>query len=61
MRDQAEAGQTLLMKSHDWGNALDSYDHVVVMDGQILGNGSPETVRQKLSNLTCMMGSHCYG
>ena len=61
MRDQAEAGQTLLVSSHDWGSALDSYDQVVVMDGQILANGSPDTVREKLSDLTCMMGSHCCG
>ena len=61
MRDQAEAGQTLLVSSHDWGSALDSYDQVVVMDGQILANGSPDTVREKLSDLTCMMGSSCCG
>ena len=61
LRDQAEAGQTLLVSSHDWGSALDSYDQVVVMDGQILANGSPDTVREKLSDLTCMMGSHCCG
>ena len=61
MRDQAQTGQTLLVSSHDWGSALDSYDQVVVMDGQILANGSPDTVREKLSDLTCMMGSHCCG
>ena len=61
MRDQAEAGQTLLVSSHDWGSALDSYDQVVVMDGQILAKGSPSSVREKLSDLTCMMGSHCCG
>ena len=61
MREQANAGQTLLVSSHDWGSALDSYDQVVVMDGQILANGSPNTVREKLSDLTCMMGSSCCG
>ena len=61
MRDQAKAGQTLLVSSHDWGSALDSYDQVVVMDVQILAKGSPDTVREKLSDLTCMMGSHCCG
>ena len=61
MREQTEAGQTLLVSSHDWGSALDSYDRVVVMDGQILANGSPNTVREKLSDMTCMMGSHCCG
>ena len=59
MRQQAEKGQTLLVSSHDWGSALDDYDQVVVMDGQILAIGSPSTVREKLSDMTCMMGSHC--
>ncbi|MEC8441105.1 MAG: ATP-binding cassette domain-containing protein [Cyanobacteriota bacterium] len=59
MREQADAGQTLLVSSHDWGSALDSYDQVVVMDGQILANGSPNSVREKLSDLTCMMGTNC--
>lgn len=61
MRDQAEAGQTLLVSSHDWGSALDSYDQVIVMDSRILANGSPNSVREKLSDLTCMMGSSCCG
>ena len=61
MRQQAEAGQTLLVSSHDWGSALDDYDQVVVMDGQILASGSPSEVREKLTDLTCMMGSNCCG
>ena len=61
MREQADSGQTLLVSSHDWGSALDSYDQVVVMDGQLLATGSPSTVREKLSDMTCMMGSHCCG
>ena len=61
MREQTDAGQTLLVSSHDWGSALDSYDQVVVMDGQILANGSPDTVREKLTDMTCMMGSSCCG
>jgi len=59
MRQQAESGQTLLVSSHDWGSALDSYDQVVVLDGTVLASGSPSDVRAKLSDLTCMMGSHC--
>ena len=61
MRRQAETGQTLLVSSHDWGKALDSYDQVVVMDRQILAHGSPNSVREKLSDMTYMMGSHCCG
>ncbi len=59
MRQQAEAGQTLLVSSHDWGSALDSYDRVIVLDGRVLADGTPDMVRTKLSDMTCMMGSHC--
>jgi len=36
MREQADAGQTLLVSSHDWGSALDSYDKVLVLDNKLL-------------------------
>ena len=45
--------------SHDWGSALDSYDRVIVLDSQILAYGTPNEVRESLSDMTCMMGSHC--
>jgi zinc/manganese transport system ATP-binding protein len=61
MREQADAGQTLLVSSHDWGSALDSYDKVLVLDNKLLANGTPSEVREKLSDMTCMMGSHCCG
>ncbi len=59
MREQAQTGQTLLVSSHDWGSALDSYDRVVVLDNKVLADGTPDQVRKKLSDMTCMMGSHC--
>ena len=61
MREQADAGQTLLVSSHDWGSALDSYDKVLVIDNRLLANGTPSEVREKLSDMTCMMGSYCCG
>ncbi|MDB4638740.1 ABC transporter ATP-binding protein [bacterium] len=61
MREQANAGQTLLVSSHDWGTALDSYDKVIVLDNKLLAHGTPSEVREKLSDMTCMMGSHCCG
>jgi zinc/manganese transport system ATP-binding protein len=61
MREQAEAGQTLLVSSHDWGTALDSYDKVIVLDNKLLAHGTPSEVREKLSDMTCMMGSNCCG
>ena len=59
MRQQADSGQTLLVSSHDWGSALDSYDRVIVLDSKILAYGTPNEVRESLSDMTCMMGSHC--
>ena len=61
MRRQAQTGHTLLVSSHDWGQALDAYDRVIVLDGELLAYGTPEEVRHRLSDLTCMMGSHCCG
>ena len=61
MREQANAGQTLLVSSHDWGTALDSYDKVIVLDNKLLAHGTPSEVREKLSDMTCMMGSNCCG
>ena len=46
MRQQASSGQTLLVSSHDWGSALDSYDRVVVLDRRVLADGSPADVRE---------------
>ena len=61
MRQQANSGQTLLVSSHDWGSALDSYDHVVVLDRRVLAAGSPAEVRDQLNDMACLMGSHCCG
>ena len=60
MRHQASSGQTLLVSSHDWGRALDSYDKVVVLDRKILANGTPGDVRDKLSDMGNVMGTNCY-
>ena len=48
MRQLADAGQTLLVSSHDWGTALDHYDRVIVLDGRVLADGPPGQVRQLL-------------
>ena len=61
MRQQASSGQTLLVSSHDWGSALDSYDRVVVLDRRVLAEGSPAEVRDQLNDMACLMGSHCCG
>ena len=51
MRQQADAGQTLLVSSHDWGKALDSYDRVLVINKRLLANGTPSEVRSTSDGL----------
>ena len=41
MRQQTDRGQTLLVSSHDWGKALDSYDRVLVINKQLVADGTP--------------------
>ena len=53
MRQQASSGQTLLVSSHDWGSALDSYDRVVGLDRKVLAAGSPAEVRDQLNDMAC--------
>jgi len=59
MRLLADAGQTLLVSSHDWGNALDQYDRVIVLDKRILADGPPGQVRQLLGS-QLDLGPHCH-
>ena len=60
MRRLAETGHTLLVSSHDWGQALDAYDRVIVLDGEVLADGTPDDVRHRLREMTSM-GNHCCG
>ena len=60
MRRLAETGHTLLVSSHDWGEALDAYDRVIVLDGEVLADGTPDDVRHRLREMTSM-GNHCCG
>ncbi len=59
MRQLSDAGLTLLVSSHDWGRDLDAYDRVLVLDGQLLADGTPQQVRQALGDLR--VGNHCCG
>ena len=59
MRQLSDAGLTLLVSSHDWGRDLDAYDRVLVLDRQLLANGTPQEVRQALGDLR--VGNHCCG
>ena len=59
MRQLADAGQTLLVSSHDWGSALDQYDRVIVLDGRVLADGSPDQIRHRLGD-QLDPGAHCH-
>ena len=60
MRQIVSVGHTLLVSSHDWGEALDLYDRVIVLQGRVLADGSPAAVRRSLSGLVDP-GNHCCG
>lgn len=59
MRQLADAGHTLLVSSHDWGEALDSYDRVIVLDRRVLADGPPAEVRSALTGLVNPGNHHC--
>ncbi len=59
MRQLSDAGLTLLVSSHDWGRDLDAYDRVLVLDRELLADGTPGQVRQALGDLR--VGNHCCG
>ena len=54
-----DAGLTLLVSSHDWGHDLDAYDRVLVLDRQLLADGTPQQVRRALWDLR--VGNHRCG
>lgn len=41
LRDQ---GKTILVCSHEWGDALKRYDRLLLLNQKLLANGTPETV-----------------
>ena len=60
MRQLVDAGLTLLVSSHDWGEALNAYDRVIVLDAVVLADGTSSEVGQTLG--TCLrLGNHCCG
>ena len=59
MRQLADTGHTLLVSSHDWGEALDSYDRVIVVDRRVLADGPPAEVRRALKGLVNPGNHHC--
>lgn len=58
MRQLADAGLMVVVSSHDWGEALHSYDRVVVLDRKVLADGTPQQVRSTLGSFLAI-GSDC--
>jgi len=48
VRQLADAGLSLLVRSHDWGESLNYYDQVIVLDKSVLAVGSPDQIKDKL-------------
>ena len=48
VRQLADAGLSLLVSSHDWGDSLNNYDQVIVLDKSVLAVGSPDQIQDKL-------------
>jgi len=48
VRQLADAGHSLLVSSHDWGESLNNYDQVIVLDKSVLAVGSPDQIQDKL-------------
>ena len=47
-RDSADVGLSLVVSSHDWGESLNKYDQVIVLDKTVLAVGSPDLIKNKL-------------
>ena len=39
---------SLMVSSHDWGESLNNYDQVIVLDKSVLAAGSPDQIKGKL-------------
>jgi len=40
---------SLMVSSHDWGESLNNYDQVIVLDKRVLAAGSPDQIKDKLA------------
>tara|TARA_Y100000589_G_scaffold163249_1_gene155128 strand:+ start:1386 stop:2084 length:699 start_codon:yes stop_codon:yes gene_type:complete len=50
LRDQSKEGQTIIVSHHDWGESLERYDHVLLLNKTIKAFGSPFEIKKFLSN-----------
>ena len=50
LRDQSKEGQTIIVSHHDWGESLERYDHVLLLNKTVKAFGSPFEIKKFLSN-----------
>ena len=48
-------GKTLLISCHEWGEALNHYDQLLLLNQRLIANGSPIEV-MTLENIQCAYG-----
>ena len=48
VRQLSDVGLSLVVSSHDWGESLNNYDQVIVLDKTVLAVGSPDSIKDKL-------------
>ena len=41
----------MVVSSHDWGESLNNYDQVIVLDKTVLAVGSPDSIKDKLNDI----------
>ncbi len=56
IRQLADLGLSIFVSSHDWGDSLNKYDKVIVLDKKVLASGTPESIQEKLNDIKCMEG-----
>ena len=44
-------GLSLVVSSHDWGESLNKYDQVIVLDKTVLAVGRPDSIKDKLNDI----------
>ena len=50
LRDQTKEGQTIIVSHHDWGESLERYDHVLLLNKNVKAFGSPFEIKKFLLN-----------
>jgi len=51
VRQLADVGLSLVVSSHDWGESLNNYDQVIVLDKTVLAVGRPDSIKDKLNDI----------